>query len=223
MPLQPEVVERLGRHSTPTICNAIEEFKVRPRHQGFMGPQVRCVYADHPPMVGYAVTARILAGQAPARHRGPSRTEFWDYILTVPAPRVVVMQDLDPTPIGSYWGEVQANIHRALGCIGTVTNGGVRDVDEVATLGFHVFASCPLASHAYVHLVDFGGPVEVGGLEVHSGDLLHGDKHGVTTVPEAIADRIDEAVEAVAERERRIIEACRAEPFDLARLKAFYA
>lgn len=220
MPVASEVLDRLRRHSTPTLCNAIEEFKVRPRHQGFMGPQVHCIFPDLPPMVGYAVTARILAGQAPAHHRAPTRPEFWDYVLSIPEPRIVVVQDLDPTPIGSYWGEVQANIHRALGCIGTVTNGGVRDVDEVAALGFHCFASCLLASHAYVHLVDFGGPVQVAGLEVRSGDLLHGDKHGVTTVPEEIADRIDEAVDAVAERERRIIEACRAEPFDLGRLKA---
>ncbi len=222
MPVMPEVLDRLRRHTTPTVCNAIEEFKLRPRNQGFMGPQVRCIFPERPPMVGYAATARILAGQAPARHRAASRTEFWDYVLSIPAPRIVVMQDLDPTPIGSYWGEVQANIHRALGCAGTITNGGVRDVDEMAALGFQCFASCLLASHAYVHIVDFGGPVEVAGLEVRSGDLLHGDQHGVTQIPEEIADRIDGAVQAVAERERLIIGAAQAQPLDLERLKAFY-
>jgi len=223
MPLSPEVLERLKAHSTPTVCNAVEEFDVRPRNRGFMGPGLRCIYPELPPMIGYAVTATISAAQPDARRRGPSRAEFWDYVLTVPAPRVVVIQDLDPTPVGSYWGEVQANIHRALGCVGAVTNGGVRDIDEVHALDFHFFASCLLVSHAYVHLVDFGGTVAVAGLEVSSGELLHGDKHGVTTIPEEIALRIDEAVVRVAEREQRIFDACRAEPFDLERVKRLYS
>lgn len=220
MPVAPEVLARLKAHTTPTICNAIEEFAVRPRNRGFMGPQVRCVYPELPPMVGYAVTATIRADQPDAHRRGPGRAEFWDHLLTIPAPRVVVMQDLDPTPVGSYWGEVQANIHRALGCVGVVTDGGVRDVDEVRTLGFHLFSSCLLASHAYVHIVDFGGPVTVAGLEVRPGDLLHGDKHGVTSIPPEIAAEIDTAVARLAEREQRIFAACQREPFDLAALRA---
>ena len=223
MPLSPEVLRRLAEYSTPTLCNAIEEFKVRPRNRGFMGPQIRCAYPDMPPMVGYAVTATISAAQPDSNHRGPSRAAFWDYVLTVPAPRVVVIQDLDPVPVGSYWGEVQANIHRALDCVGAVTNGGVRDVDEVRALGFQFFSSCLLVSHAYVHLVDFGGTVTVGGLEVSSGDLLHGDQHGVTTVPEEIASRMEEGVAKVAAREQRIFEACRARPFDLERVKTLYS
>lgn len=222
MPVSPDVLQRLQQHSTPTICNAIEEFNVRPRNRGFMGPGLRCVYPELPPMVGYAVTATIVAVQPDARRHGPARSDFWDYILTVPAPRVVVIADLDPTPIGSYWGEVQANIHKALGCVGTVTNGGVRDVDEVYALDFHFFSSCLLASHAYVHLVDFDGPVTVAGLEVRPGDLLHGDKHGVTSIPEEIAPRLDEAVRKVAEREQRIFAVCQEEPFDLEKLKGLF-
>jgi 4-hydroxy-4-methyl-2-oxoglutarate aldolase len=222
VPVSRDVIERLRRHTTPTICNAIEEFGVRPRHRGFMGPQVRCIFPELPPMVGHAVTVTVLAGQPPARHRAPTRPEYWDYVLSVPEPRVVVVQDLDPTPIGSFWGEVNATIHRALGCVGTVTNGGVRDVDEVRALGFQMFASCLLVSHAYVHIVDYGGPVHVGGLEVHSGDLLHGDQHGVTSVPADVAERLEEAVQRLVERERRILEVCRAQPFDLERLKALF-
>lgn len=223
MPLSPEVLERLKAHSTPTVCNAIEEFRVRPRNRGFMGPGVRCIYPERPPLVGYAATATISAAQPDSARRGPSRAEFWEYVLTVPAPRVVVIHDLDPTPVGSYWGEVQANIHQALGCVGAVTDGGVRDIDEVRALGFQFFAACLLVSHAYVHLVDFGGTVTVGGLEVSSGALLHADRHGVTTVPEEIAPRLDEAVAEVARREQRILAACHAEPFDLERLKGLYA
>lgn len=223
LPLSHEGLQRLAAHSTPTVCNAIEEFAVRPRHHGFMGPEVRCIFPEFGrSMVGYAATLRITADEPRGPTRGPSRPAFWDYVLSVPAPRVVVVQDLDAAPLGAYWGEVQANVHRALGCVGTVTNGGVRDIDEVRALGFHCFASCLLVSHAYVRIVDFGGPVHVGGLDVCSGDLIHGDPHGVTSVPEAVAARIDEVVATVAQRERRIIDACQAEPFDLERLKALF-
>lgn len=218
MPVAPEVIAALRAHTTPTICNAIEEFGVRPRSAGFMGPEVRCQFPDLPPMVGHAVTATIRAGEPGAPPA--SRAAFWEYVLTVPAPRVVVMQDLDGRPLGSYWGEVQANVHLALGCVGAVTDGGVRDIEEVRALGFAFFSSCLLVSHAYVHLVDFGGTVTVGGLEVRPGDLLHGDRHGVTSIPADIAPGLDAAVRAVALREARILDACQAQPLDLQRLRA---
>src|SRR4029434_9249423 len=94
-----------------------------------------------------------------SRWGGVYRAEWLDYIATIPEPRVVVVQDLDRQPIGSMWGEVNGSIHKALGCIGTVTDGGVRDLDEVRAMGFYYFASCILVSHAYIHLIDFGNPV----------------------------------------------------------------
>ncbi len=222
MPVSRDILERLARHSTPTICNAIEQFNVRPRNQGFMAPRIRCMFPSLGPMVGHAVTVTSIAGQPDARGRAPSRQEYFDYVLSIPEPRVVVVQDLDPSPIGAMWGEVQANIHRALGCLGTVTDGGVRDLDEVAALGFHFFAATVLPSHAFVHVVDFGGPITVAGLEVRPGDIIHADKHGVTSVPESVAAEMDGAVAAVAEREARIIAACQAKPFDVAALKALF-
>ena len=221
-PLDPGVLERLRAHNTPTICNAVETFDVRPRDQGFMGADVRCILPQLPPMVGYAVTARIVAAGRPDTTSGLGRHTFWEHVCSVPAPRVVVVEDLDPTPVGSYWGEVQANIHRALDCCGAVTNGGVRDVEEVAALGFHLFASCLLVSHAYVRLVEIGGPVRVGGLEVHPGDLLHGDSHGVTSVPIEVAPHLDAAVDRLSKREAEILAACRATPFDMQRLRRVY-
>ncbi len=221
-PLDPGVLQRLRAHSTPTICNAVETFEVRPRDQGFMDAGVRCVLPHLPPMVGFAVTARIVAAGRPQTTDGPGRYAFWEHVCSVPAPRVVVIEDMDPTPVGSYWGEVQANIHRALECAGAVTNGGVRDVEEVAALGFPLFASCLLVSHAYVRLVEIGGPVRVGGLEVRPGDLLHGDRHGVTHIPTEVAPHLDAAVDRLARREAEILAACQAEPFDLPRLRRVY-
>jgi len=132
----------------------------------------------------------------------------------------VVLHDLDyPEPAGSFWGEVQSNIHTALGCVGTVTDGGVRDLDEMHGLGFHAFAGEVLVSHAYVHLVEASIPVKVGGLVVKPGDILLGDKHGIISIPPEIAGEIPAAAAKVAERERRIINLCQSPDFELEKLK----
>jgi len=128
---------------------------------------------------------------------------------------VIVIQDMDARPgVGSFWGEVQANIHVALGCVGTVTNGGVRDLNEVRPLGFHFFAQHVIVSHAYVRLIDFGLPVEVGGITVRTGDVVHADLHGVQLVPRSIAADIPAGVDRVLARERKIIDYCKSPSFD---------
>lgn len=219
-PLTSAELEALRALNTPTVANAIERFDKRPRHLGFTGPEVRCIFPDLPPIVGYAVTAKIMAEQPADGSRAPSRHDYWDSILSVPAPRIAVIQDLDQPPaIGSFWGEVNGNIHRALGCAGTITNGGVRDLDEVRALGFQMFASAVIVSHAYVHLVEFGTPVKVGGLVVRPGDLIHADKHGAIVIPHEIARDVPAAAAEVERMERRIINYCQSSEFDVAGLK----
>lgn len=206
-PLTAEDLARLAKITSPTICNAIETFNVRPHNEGFMTPEVKCFFPKMSPMVGYACTLTISArepGPNPPRIRS---ADVWEHILSIPAPRILVIHDEDyPNPIGSFWGEVNANIHKALGCIGTITDGGVRDFDEVERLGFHFFAKTELVSHAYVHSVSFGLPVRVGGLVVSPGDLLHGDKHGVAKIPLSIAGKVADAARAIEEKEQRIIQ-----------------
>lgn len=205
-PLSPDVLARLRALSSPTIANAIETFKLRPRTAGFMSSQIRCIFPELGPMAGFAVTATCRTSVEPPREAGERRIQMWRAIEEMPAPRVVVIQDLDDPPgLGAFWGEVQSNLHRALGCVGAVTNGGVRDLHEARALGFHFFAGCVSVSHAYVHVVDFGRPVDVGGLTVRPGDLLHGDQHGVTSIPLEIAERIDEGVAKVDRVERELI------------------
>ncbi|MCM8748252.1 RraA family protein [Thermomicrobiaceae bacterium CFH 74404] len=221
-PLSPAVLRALQTLNTPTVANAIETFNLRPRNQGFMDASVRCMLPGLGVMVGYAVTAKIRAAEPPAPGAAIPRRRMWEYILSIPEPRVVVIQDLDDPPVGSFWGEVNANIHRALGCVGTVTNGGVRDLDEVEQLGFHLFASQVHVSHAYVHVVEIGTPVEVGGLTVHPGDLLHGDKHGVIQIPLEIAPDLFRAAKEVEARERRIIEVCQSPDFSIEKLSELY-
>ena len=219
-PLSREELEALRRINTPTISNAIETFNLRRRNEGFMSPEVRCLFPDLGVMVGYAVTARIMAERPPADGQQASRFDYWDYILTMPAPRIAVIEDLDhPPAIGSFWGEVNGNIHRALGCVGTITNGGVRDLDEVHALGFHFFAAEVIVSHAYIHLVDFGGPVKVGRLVVDPGDLIHADKHGAIIIPHEIAREVAAAAAMVDASERQVIDHCKSPEFSVERLK----
>ena len=205
-PLEPAVLERLRTINTPTIANAIEVFDVRPRNEGFMRPEIRCIFPNLGVMVGYAVTLKIQSISPGAKGAAIYPSEHWKDILKIPAPRVVVVEDLDDPPgLGSLWGEVNANMHRAMGCVGCVTNGSVRDLDEVEPLGFHFFAGHIAVSHAYVHIVEVGKPVRVGGLTVRPGDLLHGDRHGVTSIPLDLAARIPEGAKTVDTMERQII------------------
>jgi regulator of RNase E activity RraA len=220
--LPPEQLEALRRFDAPTVANAIETFNIQPRNTGFMSSDIRCMYPDLGVMVGYACTAIIAADHQPMAQSLPSRPDWWRTVLAAPAPRVVVLQDSDARPVGSFWGEVQGNIHKALGCVGVVTNGGVRDLDEVHALGFHFFASAVLVSHAYVHIVAIDVPVNVGGMVVHPGDLIHADKHGAQVIPMDIAPQIPDAVAKIAANERRIIETCQAQDFSLDKLMKVY-
>ena len=221
-PLTLDELAALKALSTPTVANAIEVFDVQPRNTGFMDPSIRAVVLADAPMVGYAATAKIRARDPRDPAVTATRRQMWEHILSVPEPRVVAIEDLDDEPLGSFWGEVQANIHRALGAIGTVTNGGVRDLDEVRALGYHFFASQVQVSHAYVHVVEVGTPVSFCGLDVSPGDLLHGDQHGGAVIPLTVARQLPEGARRVEERERRIIALCQSPDFSIDRLSELY-
>jgi 4-hydroxy-4-methyl-2-oxoglutarate aldolase len=217
------VIEALKKITSPSVANAIETFKVRPRNQGQISSEIRALFPEMGPLVGYAVTAVIRAEPEPLEGHRASTYGWWDYVLSIPAPRVIVVHDLDePRGQGAQWGEVQANIHKALGCAGVVTDGSVRDLDEVRALGFQFAAAHISVSHAYVHMVDFGLPVKLGGLWVRPGDLVHADQHGVVTIPPDVAERIPEAVAKVEADERKIIDVCKSKDFSAQKLKDLY-
>lgn len=219
-----EQLEALKDIPTPAIANAIETFNIKPRNVGFMGPDIKAIFPDMGNMIGHAVTGVIRADAPPSSHMNVSRVEWVEEILKIPAPRVIVLQDLDwPNPIGSFWGEVQANVHSALECVGTVTNGGVRDLDEMQEKGFFAFASSILVSHAYVHITDVNVPVTLGGLEVKPGDIIQGDKHGVISIPPEIADELPDAVKRVEEREQILIGLANQPDFTPEKLKEMLA
>lgn len=202
-------IAELKQFDTPTVSNAIEFFDVRPRTAGFMRPGLRKVFENGRRTVGYAVTATLSATTPPTEAQKPLAAQYYASVKAAPKPTVTVLQDRDREPTGSFWGEVQVSIHRSLGCVGVITNGGVRDLDEVQGLDFEYFASCLLVSHAYVHLEAVGCPVEVGGLTVHPGDLLHADIHGVVVIPAVVAPHLADACRAAQEAETPVIGNCR--------------
>ncbi len=207
----------LRRYNTPTIANAIELFNVRPRHTGFLPHYIRCLLPDLGPMVGYAVTSKTRAAPPePGEPQPDLLGDYFRYVAGRPGPKVAVGQDLDDPPgLGAQFGEVTATIHQKLGCVGHITSGCPRDLDEVRALEFHLFGLNPCVSHAYVRLVEFGTPLEIGGVVIHDGDLIHADKHGVCLIPHAIAHRLAAACAEVERRERPLLEYCSRDEFSL--------
>src|ERR1017187_9856426 len=176
-PLQHTILEAIRQFDTCTIANAIEHFRVRLRNEGFTRPGLQCVTGDLPRLLGYAATCRVRAADPPMSGNAyVDRTDWWETIVRFPVPRIAVIQDLDAATSGvSTIRQVHAAILKALHCEGVVTDGAVRDVPGVSRMQFPMFASAVSVSHSYMHIVDFGAPVEIFGLQVRSGDLLYAD------------------------------------------------
>ena len=214
-PLAAEQLEELRQFNTPTIANAIEVFNVRKRHLGFLPHTIRAMFPDFAPVVGYAVTSQTRA-EYPTEATSDLTADYLRYVASQPGPKFAVGQDLDDPPgLGAQFGEVNATIHKKLGCVGHITDGCPRDLDEVRGLGFAMFGLNPCVSHAYVRLVGFGKPVAIGGVEVRPGDLIHADKHGACIIPHEVASKLAEACRQVEALERPLLDACRGDAFDL--------
>lgn len=226
-PLAQEQFDALKRLDASTLANAIETFHDRLRNEGFADATIRCLLPELKPMpmLGYAATVKIR-GSAPPTADGlyPELLDWLEYVLSVPPPRVVVVQDVSSrVGLGSLIGSVHMNILRALQCVGVATNGSVRDIPAAAKAGFHYFAASVSVSHAYVHVTEFGGPVTLGRLKIESGDLLHGDRHGIQSVPLTIADKIPAVAAKIVAKEQALIALCRSSDFSLANLRAALA
>jgi 4-hydroxy-4-methyl-2-oxoglutarate aldolase len=220
--LSTDLIDQFRQLDSCAICNAIETFGVRLRNEGFTDGRIRSIFPAMPPVVGHAVTATIRCSTPPAvGHVYADRTDWWSDILNTPAPRIVVVQDVDDHPgTGAFVGEVHANILRALGCVAYITNGAVRDLPAVRDSGLQLFASSITPSHAFVHMVGFGEPVAIAGLSVAPGDLLFADTHGVLSIPPAVASAVPAVAAAMRQQERRVIEYCRSGEFSLERLRS---
>jgi regulator of RNase E activity RraA len=215
-----DLLQALTRYDAPTLANAIETFDLQPRDIGFADSRIRCMFPELGRMVGYAATATMVARGNPGPDwSGAGNDALYAHARATPAPRVVVVKDLDDPPAhGSLWGEVHATIFGALGCVGCVTDGAVRDLDEARKMGFHFFAAGPAVSHSYVRVETVGDPVEIGGLLVAPGDLLFADQHGVLKIPLEIASELPAAADRVIESEQALLRWVRSGDFDPDRL-----
>jgi regulator of RNase E activity RraA len=211
--LSKELFEFLRSIDTPTVCNLLEMVAPQRRGAGYTVKHLHCPFPDLPPMVGFAKTVTIRTkdkvplGEASYMSK---RLDYLDYVAAAPAPSIVVIEDLDGehAGYGAFWGEVQSNLHKALGCLGTITNGAIRDIPMIPP-GFQMLAGSIAPSHAYVHVVDFGVPVTVHGMAAASGDLLHADQHGAVVVPVETVAAMRPALDKLTQQEARIIQAAR--------------
>jgi regulator of RNase E activity RraA len=197
---------------TPTICNALERLAPKTQTRGYTTQPFVCGFPQMKPVVGYARTAAIRSAQPHALSASALRDLQDDYYRSIdagPKPALVVIQDLDAAPgYGAFWGEVQSAIHVGLGACGLITNGSVRDLDQWAP-GFQFLAGQISASHAYAKPVRVGGDVEVFGMHVRPGDLIHADRHGGVIVPPALVRALPDAAREVAAREAKILAVAR--------------
>ena len=183
---------KLKRWNTPTIYNGWEQITQRDRTSGFNLEETKDFMPEFGPMIGYAVTVTIKPSTPGSNPN--AWAEYRNYIASLPGPKIIVMQDLDkPNVIGSFWGEVSANNHKSLGCVGVIVDGAIRDLDEMKSAGFKALARRLCVGHAYAAPISWGEPVEVFGIKVKTGDLIHADKHGFLIIPEEDQPHILEA------------------------------
>jgi regulator of RNase E activity RraA len=218
----PKLLEALRKYDTPTICNGLEIVAPQRRATGFTtSPMVSCD-PKLPPIVGYARTVTIRAVEPsplPPMAQKDKRIAYYEYIASKPGPTIPVLQDIDPVPgFGAFWGEVQTNVHKALGCPGAVTNGSIRDLDMLAE-GFHLIGGEVGPSHAHVHVDDFGKQVNIFGMSVRHGDLIHADRHGAVVIPHDAAEGLPAAIAKIEKKERLILDAARAPGFTVDALR----
>jgi regulator of RNase E activity RraA len=207
--LTKEQAEFLKSMDTPTVCNVIEMVAPERRGHGYTVKHLFCPFPDLPPIVGFAKTVTAKAKDKAAGDYMAKRMDYLDYVASEPRPSIAVIEDLDEdVGYGAFWGEVQSNIHKALGCLGVVTNGSIRDIPMIAP-GFQMLAGSLSPSHAYTRVEDFGLPVTVHGMKVNSGDLIHADQHGAVVVPLEIIPKMKAALDELNAREARIIKAAK--------------
>jgi 4-hydroxy-4-methyl-2-oxoglutarate aldolase len=214
------ITDYLKTIDTPTLCNAIELLGVRPQSSGFAPLQLECLFPEFGRMCGYAVTAQVETVTAMEPLRGAGFYDLFEAIEASSKPAVVVLQEVGGhADYAAHCGEVMATIFTRLGAIGVVSDCGVRDVPEVRSIGMHYFARGKVASHAHFRIVRANVPVQILGVPVRPGELLHGDENGLATVPEVAQPEIEAAVTQVRERERFLLEYIRGPEFTLAGLR----
>ena len=203
-------LELLRKYDTPTVCNVIELFGLRPHTAGYMDARIQACFPGMPPMVGYASTATFRSAAPP--RSGNVYSSLGEQVASfaeLPGPAVVIFQDLDNPAASATFGEVMCTTYKAFGAAGLVTSGAGRDLDQVEALGFPCFTNGTICAHGHCHILQINVPVHVGGLSIHPGDLLHGDRNGVTTIPIEIVSAVAHACAEFMAAEAVVLDYCR--------------
>jgi regulator of RNase E activity RraA len=216
--------DELKKFDTPTICNALELVRGKRFASGFTRQRLLAASPKLPPLVGFARTAR-LKSSAPfdPAVRTANLMGYYEYLAQPPRPSIAVIEDIDEHPgLGAFWGEVNTTVHWGLGCHGAITNGSMRDLDAMCPQ-FQCLAATLSPSHVHAQVVEFGEPVEVLGMAVSHGDIVHADRHGAVVFTNDEAERLPAAVALVLRREQVVLAAARKAGFDVAAMRAAMA
>jgi len=221
MELPPQVFSDLGKFDSCSVANAVDTFRVRLPNVGFTGPGIACRTTTLPAMVGVALTMKVRSSDPPMK---PAfyleQPDWWERIGEALYPRILVIEDSDAHPgRGSLVGPVHACIIKAMGFVGVVTTGAIRGTRKFSEIGLHGFSGNVSPSHAYCHVIEIGGPVAIAGLQVASGDIIHGDRDGIVGIPADLVERIPDAARKISERERAISEFCASDRFSPEKLR----
>jgi regulator of RNase E activity RraA len=221
MSLPPDILRKLASFDTPTICNVIELFDIRPRNTGFMDSRIKACFPEMPPIVGYAATATFRSAAPP-----PAGSDVYDTIevqvarfTELSGPPIVVFQDLDDPSAAATFGEIMCTTYQTFGAVGLITSGTGRDLDQVRRIGFPVFTNGACSAHGYCHTMNVHEMVRVGGVCIYPDDLLHADVNGVTTIPKEIAEEVAEVGDGYVAAEAVILDCLREFGPDLKKLK----
>ena len=205
--LSPSDLALLANYDTPTICNVIELFALRPQHKGYMDQRIKARFPQMPPMVGYATTATYRTSPPPPGDPPPkSVPDLIETFEALPGPAVVVFDDIDEPTVAASFGDMMCSAFKAFGGVGLVTSGAGRDLEQVEAIDFPVFTGSVICAHGYCHIPTIGAPADVGGITVHTGDLLHGDCNGVTTIPHEIASEAAQVAEQYVAAEKVVLD-----------------
>ena len=223
--MTPSLLELLREVDTPTVCNAIEVAQGKRGFANFTRGTMQCSDTSRA-VVGFARTAQIAAQEPPTEAPDVIRARRMDYyrhMATGPRPALAVVEDVDyPDAVGAYWGEINTTVHKGFGLNGALTNGVMRDLGDLPD-DFPVIAGSVGPSHAFVHVRSVGQPIEIFGMKVADGDLVHADRHGALVIPPDVVDTLEAAIRKLLDTEKIVLEPARAEGFDFAAFEAAWA
>lgn len=223
--MREELLNLLARTDTPTICNAIELAQGKRGFNDFSRGKHVAMHGTPQVAFGFARTARI-AGENPTKRSDAEnkavRMEYYRYMSAGARPAICVIEDTDPEPVAAFWGEVNTNIHRGFGLSGTLTNGLFRDLG-MCPEDYQVIGGAIGPSHRFVHVLDFGQPVKVFGLDIREGDFVHADRNGAVIIPPDILSVIDHWIVKMQQLEAIVIEPSKQEGFDFAKFESAWA